>query len=100
MSANMEEKLYTIRNGKVTLYVRREYGGEKFDFKGLTVEGDNSYYAPYADKDSRTQLDDGNDGKIEPSNDPKNYSSIRLPYSYLAPRCPKTSARMGCIQKG
>jgi len=55
----MEEKLYTIRNGKVTLYVRREYGGEKFDFRGLTVEGDNSYYAPYADKDSRTQLDDG-----------------------------------------
>jgi hypothetical protein len=55
----MEEKLYTIHNGKVTLYVRREYGGEKFEFKGLMVEDDASYYTPFADEDSRIRLDDG-----------------------------------------
>jgi len=54
-----QDKLYPIRNGPVTVYVRRKYGGEEFEFKGLVVDGDDSYYAPYADIGSRIQLDDG-----------------------------------------
>jgi len=46
----MEETLYTIRNGKVTLHVNPDYSGKQFEFVGLTVEGDESFYMESADE--------------------------------------------------
>ena len=41
-----DRKLFSIKNGKVTLYVHTN-NGIQFDFEGFTVKGDGNMYMPY-----------------------------------------------------
>jgi len=55
----MPDKLLAILNGSVTLYVCPDYSSESFAFKGLTVEGDETFYAENVDEYHRKQFDVG-----------------------------------------
>jgi hypothetical protein len=48
--------MYEIKNGAVTIYVDPLYDGATFEFKGLTVEGDETFYQKYDTKNKPAEI--------------------------------------------